>query len=193
MDSSDDDYELAKLIKQIANFINEDRYDKLPSLLAQIRRLRRKGASVDFNIATPVLEAFTNAISDYIENYEYDDAMITMEDLGDFLDSTDLPIEEESATRISDAYFRRISQCIDNREYEDAEEWIEDLREFLEDFELTANENLISKVIDSYTSLVEAYIGAKEFHGRMKLRSLWGSLKRRQSLSSGAPIQIGRL
>jgi Arc/MetJ-type ribon-helix-helix transcriptional regulator len=179
MDRRANDYAPEKLLIQLADFINEDKYDKLGGFLTQIRRLRRRGVSFDSNMAAPVLEAFTNAISDYIDSDEYNDALETVEDFADFLETLDLPISEESSYRISDAYVRKISERIDSGEYEDAEEWTEDLREFLETFKLTADEHLVSKVINSYTSLIEAYIGAKEYQRADEIKELIGEFKER--------------
>nr|MDO8081344.1 zinc-ribbon domain-containing protein [Candidatus Freyarchaeota archaeon] len=164
MDRSVDDYdELAKLLRQIGDFISEDKYDKLGGLLARVRRLRRKGVNVDFNMVAPVLEAFTKAISDYIEEGEYDDATETIDDLGEFLETFDLTIGEESASRISDAYVKAISDYIEEGEYDDATETIDDLGEFLETFDLPIREESANRISDAYVRKISECIKGGEY------------------------------
>lgn len=155
--------ELAKLLEEIAYFVNEDRYDKLGALFGRVKRLRRKGVSADYNMAAPVLEAFTKAISDYIGDDEYDDARITIDELAEFVETLDLPIGEESATRISDAYVKAISDYIEDDAYNDALETVEDLKEFLEIFGLSIIKENAYSISDAYSSKISRSIQSGQY------------------------------
>lgn len=163
MDRSFDYYELAKLLSQIADFINNDKFDKLGSLFARVRKLRRKGLNINSSIVAPVLEAFTNAVSNYIEEEEYDDALLTIDDLSEFLEILELPIGEESASRISDAYVKAISEYIEDDAYDDALKMIEDLGEFLETFNLTIRKENVHRISDAYVRKISECINRGEY------------------------------
>jgi hypothetical protein len=125
------DSEFLELLRQIVDCIDGGRLDKLGGLLARVRRLRRRGVNVDFNMSVIVLEAFTNAVSNYIEEDKYNDVLLMMGDLSEFLEIFNMSVWEERIYCISDAFLRRISECIRSGEYDDAEEWIETFRQFL--------------------------------------------------------------
>jgi cysteinyl-tRNA synthetase len=170
MDEALDEYELSKLLEHIADCINDDEYDDLDNLLSRVDKLREKGLNVDFKKVVPVLNAYTDKISDHIKNEKRYDTKNMMERLKSFLEDFNLTLGKEIASQISDSYVDKITSCIKDEEYDNAKSWIGDFKQFLQKFNLTVDQNQVSKIIDSYLSLVKFRIDAKEFDKADELR-----------------------